>query len=63
MKPLLAHALAAIRTRRSLDDVDGWLPAAPFAHLRSAAEQYERAARLRDRIRELRPADAAGGLP
>jgi len=41
----LAHALAAIRTRRSLDDVDGWLPAAPFAHLRSAAEQSERFAR------------------
>ena len=28
-----------------------------------AAEQYERAARLRDRIRELRPGDAPGGTP
>ena len=35
----LATALAAVRARRSLDEIDGWLPAAPFAHLRSAAEQ------------------------
>ena len=32
----LATALAAVRARRSLDEIDGWLPAAPFAHLRSA---------------------------
>ena len=31
--------------RRSLDEIDGWLPAAPFAHLRSAAEQARRFAR------------------
>ena len=31
----LATALAAVRARRSLDEIDGWLPAAPFAHLRS----------------------------
>ncbi len=41
----LATALAAIRARRSLDEIDGWLPAAPFAHLRSAAEQERRFAR------------------
>jgi error-prone DNA polymerase len=41
----LATALAAIRSRRSLDEIDGWLPAAPFAHLRSAAEQRRRFAR------------------
>jgi error-prone DNA polymerase len=41
----LATALAAIRARRSLDEIDGWLPAAPFAHLRSAAEQHRRFAR------------------
>ena len=35
----LATALAAIRSRRSLDELDGWLPATPFAHLRSPAEQ------------------------
>ncbi|HEV8207407.1 MAG TPA: error-prone DNA polymerase, partial [Acidimicrobiia bacterium] len=29
----------------SLDEIDGWLPAAPFAHLRSAAEQQRRFAR------------------
>jgi error-prone DNA polymerase len=41
----LATALAAIRARRSLDEIDGWLPAAGFAHLRSAAEQQRRFAR------------------
>src|SRR4051794_25745525 len=38
----LATALAAVRARRSLDEIDGWLPAAPFAHLRSASEQQRR---------------------
>lgn len=41
----LATALAAVRARRSLDEMDGWLPAAPFAHLRSPAEQARRFAR------------------
>src|SRR5436190_17590111 len=41
----LATALAAVRSRRSLDEVDGWLPAGSFAHLRSAAEQARRFAR------------------
>ncbi len=35
----LATALAAVRARRSLDEIDGWLPAAAAAHLRSGAEQ------------------------
>ena len=35
----LATALAAVRARRSLDEVDPWLPAASLAHLRSGAEQ------------------------
>ncbi len=34
----LAQALAAIRARRSLADMDGWLPAAGTAYLRSGAE-------------------------
>ena len=34
----LATALAAVRARRSLDDMDGWLPAAGTTHLRSGAE-------------------------
>jgi error-prone DNA polymerase len=38
----LATALAAVRARRSLDDMDGWLPAAATAHLRSGAEQARR---------------------
>jgi error-prone DNA polymerase len=41
----LATALAAVRARRSLDEIDGWLPAAPFAHLRSAGEQRRRFSR------------------
>ncbi len=38
----LATALAAVRARRSLDDVDGWLPPAGTAHLRSGAEMASR---------------------
>ena len=34
-----------MRSGRSLDEVDGWLPASPFAHLRSATEQSRRFAR------------------
>ncbi|MBO0608345.1 error-prone DNA polymerase [Myceligenerans salitolerans] len=34
----LAGALAAVRARSSLDDLDGFLPGAPVAHLRSGAE-------------------------
>ena len=41
----LATAQAAIRARRSLDELDGWLPAAGMAHLRSGAEQAARFAR------------------
>ncbi len=41
----LATALAAVRARRSLDEIDPWLPAAATAHLRSGAEQARRFAR------------------
>ncbi|HET9118597.1 MAG TPA: error-prone DNA polymerase, partial [Pseudonocardiaceae bacterium] len=41
----LATALAAVRARRSLDEMDGWLPAAATAHLRSGAEMAEKFAR------------------
>ena len=34
----LATALAAVRARRSLDELDGWLPSGPTARLRSGAE-------------------------
>jgi error-prone DNA polymerase len=40
----LAQALAAVRARRSLDEMDGWLAASGAAYLRSGAEM---AARLR----------------
>jgi error-prone DNA polymerase len=42
----LATAIAAVRARRSLDELDGWLPAAAGAHLRSGAEQARRFARF-----------------
>jgi error-prone DNA polymerase len=38
----LAAAVAAVRARRSLDEMDGWLPAAGSAHLRSGAEMAAR---------------------
>ncbi|MDP9404322.1 MAG: error-prone DNA polymerase [Actinomycetota bacterium] len=41
----LATALAAVRARRSLDEIDGWLPPAGSAHLRSGAEMARRFAR------------------
>ncbi len=34
----LATALAAVRARRGLDEMEGWLPAAATAHLRSGEE-------------------------
>ncbi|CAN5687031.1 hypothetical protein BH10ACT1_BH10ACT1_01880 [soil metagenome] len=41
----LATALAAVRSRRSLADIDGWLPGGGGAHLRSGEEQARRFAR------------------
>ncbi|MGH9152615.1 MAG: error-prone DNA polymerase [Acidimicrobiales bacterium] len=38
----LATALAAVRARRSLDELDGWLPPSGAAHLRSGAEMAAR---------------------
>ncbi|TMQ99209.1 error-prone DNA polymerase [Actinomadura soli] len=42
----LAQALAAVRARRGLDDMVGWLPASGTAHLRSGAEMARRLARF-----------------
>ena len=41
----LATALSAVRARRSLDEMDGWLPASGAAHLRSGAEMAARFSR------------------
>ncbi len=41
----LASAVAAVRARRSLDDMDGWLPASGVAHLRSGDEMAARFSR------------------
>jgi error-prone DNA polymerase len=38
----LATTLAAVRARRSLDEIDGWLPAAAGAYLRSGDEMAQR---------------------
>ncbi len=38
----LHTALAAVRARRSLDELDGWLPSSGSAHLRSGAEMAAR---------------------
>src|SRR5262249_41906053 len=38
----LAEALAAVRARRSLDEMDGWLAASGAAYLRSGAEMAHR---------------------
>src|SRR6266516_1619911 len=42
----LAQALAAIRARSSLDEMNGWLPASGSAYLRSGAEMAERLKRF-----------------
>jgi error-prone DNA polymerase len=42
----LATALAAVRARRSLDELDPWLPAAAGSHLRSGIEQDRRFGRF-----------------
>ncbi|MGL5867305.1 MAG: error-prone DNA polymerase [Dermatophilaceae bacterium] len=41
----LATAMAAVRARRSLADMDGWLPSSGMRHLRSGAEMAARFAR------------------
>ncbi|QDZ13731.1 error-prone DNA polymerase [Humibacter ginsenosidimutans] len=41
----LATAMAAVRARRSLDELDGWLPAASTTGLRTGAEMAKRFAR------------------
>ncbi|HEX2288696.1 MAG TPA: error-prone DNA polymerase, partial [Pseudonocardiaceae bacterium] len=41
----LAAAMAAVRAGRGLDEMDGWLPPAPTAHLRSGEEMHRRFAR------------------
>lgn len=47
----LAATMAAVRARRSLDEMDGWLPPAGTAHLRSGAEMAARFARFPDAVR------------
>ncbi|WP_309620110.1 error-prone DNA polymerase [Salinibacterium sp.] len=41
----LHTALSAVRARRSLDEMDGWLPASGAAHLRSGSEMAAKFAR------------------
>ncbi len=46
----LAAALSAVRARRSLAEIDGWLPATGAAHLRAGAEMQTRFARYRGAV-------------
>ncbi len=46
----LATAMAAVRARSSLDDIDGWLPAWSGQHLRSGEEMARRFARWPDAV-------------
>ncbi len=46
----LATALAAVRARRSLDEIDGWLPAWSGQHLRSGEEMAARFATRPDAV-------------
>jgi error-prone DNA polymerase len=57
----LAQALAAVRARRSLDEMDGWLAASGAAYLRSGAEMEHRLRRypgVQERTAELAEACA-----
>ena len=56
----LARAIAAIRATRSLDDLDGWLPAHASAHLRSGDEMARLFARFPGAVE--RSADLASEL-
>ena len=46
----LATALAAVRARSSLDEIDGWLPSWAGQHLRSGDEMAQRFARWPDAV-------------
>ncbi|XAS76213.1 error-prone DNA polymerase [Dermatophilaceae bacterium Sec6.4] len=56
----LASALSAVRARRSLEDLDGWLPSSDQAHIRSGAEMQARFARFPGAVE--RTADIAADL-
>ncbi len=47
----LASAMAAVRARRSLDEMDGWLPAGHSAFLRTGSEMARRFDRYPDAVR------------
>lgn len=47
----VAGAMAAVRARRSLAEMDGWLPASGMASLRSGEEMAHRFARYPDAVR------------
>ncbi|RCS63222.1 error-prone DNA polymerase [Microbacterium sp. JB110] len=59
-KARLARAVAAIRATRSMDDLDGWLPAHNAAHLRSGDEMARLFARYPGAVE--RTADLAADL-
>ena len=58
----LAAAIAAVRARRSLSDMDGWLPTSSSAHLRSGAEMLSRFARYPGAVQRSVDDRRRGGL-
>ena len=59
----LAEAIAAVRAGRSMDELDGWLPAHGGAHLRSGAEMAARFARYPGAIAHGLEIAAASAFP
>ena len=59
----LAESMAAVRARRSLDELDAHLPAAGTAHLRSGAAQLRRFTRTPDAVARTVPLAAELAFP
>ncbi|WP_309103755.1 error-prone DNA polymerase [Microbacterium sp.] len=59
----LAEAMAAVRAVRSMNELDGWLPAHGSAHLRSGAEMTARFQRYRGAISHGLELAAASAFP
>ena len=59
----LAEAMSAVRAVRSMDDLDGWLPAHDGAHLRSGAEMAARFRRYPGAIEHGLELAAASAFP
>ena len=59
----VAAAVAAVRAHRSLDELDGWLPASGAAFVRSGAEMQQRFRRYPGAVARTAPLAAELGFP